>query len=340
MEWFVHRVSRLCVSSSRKPLRAGFTLIELLIVISIMMVLVAMAATMLQPTEGRRIREAARAINVYLSSARNRAMETGRPCGVIFRNFNGGGFAMNADQCEVPPCYCGQLETSGARITNSGTITAALVDGNGTEEHLPLNMVRLGDLIQFNCQGPYYSITGSNGTISNGFLNNDTTSLTVALTDTTQTRNLPWVGTSALVPYRIFRSPMKGAATPLQLPATTVVDLQYSGLGAGVGLGATDFTVLFSPTGAVDCVYYGGTRGDALDMIYLLVGKRERVGNTYVAPSTANESDWANWQDLNNLWVTINPQTGVVSTEPIAAGAANAILARSIAEQAEGMGGR
>ena len=71
------------------PSSRGFTLIEMLIVITIMLILVGAAATAMRPaTEGRRIREAARAINVYLSSARNRAMETGRPCGVTFHHFH------------------------------------------------------------------------------------------------------------------------------------------------------------------------------------------------------------------------------------------------------------
>ena len=61
----------------------------MLIVIGIMLIMVAAAATLMQPaSESRRIREAARSINIYLSSARNQAMETGRPCGVTFRNFS------------------------------------------------------------------------------------------------------------------------------------------------------------------------------------------------------------------------------------------------------------
>ena len=61
----------------------------MLVVVTIMMLLVAVSATAFRPAnDSRRIREAARAINVYLGSARNRAMETGRPCGVIFRRFS------------------------------------------------------------------------------------------------------------------------------------------------------------------------------------------------------------------------------------------------------------
>ncbi len=84
----------------------------MLVVVTIMMILVAVGASQMRPaSELRRIREAARAINVYLSTARNRAMETGRPCGVIFHCFGPTvPCAMTADQCEVPPCYAGDTE--------------------------------------------------------------------------------------------------------------------------------------------------------------------------------------------------------------------------------------
>ena len=64
------------------------------------------------PAEERRVREAARAVNVYISSARNRAIEIGRPCGVIFRRANGTNFPTAStvlDQCEVPPTYAGDI---------------------------------------------------------------------------------------------------------------------------------------------------------------------------------------------------------------------------------------
>ncbi len=65
----------------------------MLIVITIMLMLVTVGLTMMRPdVEGRRIREAARSLNVYLSSARNRAIETGTPCGVTFHNFATPGF--------------------------------------------------------------------------------------------------------------------------------------------------------------------------------------------------------------------------------------------------------
>ncbi len=133
-------------------------------------------------------------------------METGRPCGVILHQFAGLACAMSIDQCEVPPCYCGETEQSAATVTLTSTnppvITATLTDS-------PVAMIRPGDLIQFNCQGPYYSILGSPQNQvdpTTGFTIGSTLQVTVA--DASQNSLVPWPPPpqwSLPVPYRIFR---------------------------------------------------------------------------------------------------------------------------------------
>ena len=55
--------------------RGGVTLLELLIVITVLMMLVGVALPTMRPAlEGRQIREAARSVNIYFSSARSDAM--------------------------------------------------------------------------------------------------------------------------------------------------------------------------------------------------------------------------------------------------------------------------
>ncbi len=200
----------------------GFTLIEMLIVITITLVLVAAAATHMQPAmESRRVRETARQINVYLGSARNRAMETGRPCGVTLHRFvitpgpPAVACVMSLDICEVPPCYCGDTETSMANITWTGvgnTLSVTFTDGA-----LSTGLVRPGDLIQFNGQGLFYRVADTVGTTTNpvdtnGYLTGvGTISLPLTITfDNTQGQLIPWNTTARTVPYRILRADERG----------------------------------------------------------------------------------------------------------------------------------
>ena len=119
-----------------------FTLIELLVVITITLVLMVSAAVMIGPAlQNRSVRESARAVNGYLSSARNAAMETGRPCGVIFRCFNATTpCAMTLEQAEVPPTYAGEQTTSSATITWSSGAGAGTVAfyASGAPNRCPL----------------------------------------------------------------------------------------------------------------------------------------------------------------------------------------------------------
>lgn len=420
-----------CPPSSR-----GFTLVEMLVVVSIMMLLVTVAATAFRPADdSRRIREAARSINVYLSSARNRALEIGRPCGVILRRFPGTACAMTLEQCEVPPSYAGETNeaavvvqdwtlSGGASYWGDGsTILKIRVRGGaGGATEFTNNLMHHGDLIQLNAQGSYYAIvndpsdgpppadddfpllgSGGDPNTINFQVGNDTSSdgwiddrwLTLRL-EPLYSQLTPWPTVvsgnwSQPVSFRIFRSPMSGtsivksASRTLQLPAATVVDLQFSGCGNGQfvptwnntvnydvgdrvvsqdGLTYTcvqanvnrlpesntpaywqqipfpNIAVLFAPNGSIDNVYVGGTSYRITDPIFLLVGKREKVPPpTYVA---GNPDTFANWQDLNNLWVTINSQTGLITTGVVAAVAAAGTYndARILARDAQGMGGK
>ena len=72
------------------------------------------------------------------------------------------------------------------------------------------------------------------------------------------------------------------------------------------------------------------------------MGKREKIPvPTYVA---GNPSTFANYQDVTNLWVVINPETGMVYTDYVGSTAggipASVDAARQLARQAQTMGGR
>jgi len=317
----------------------GATLIELLVVVGILALLAATAVPMLRPAlEGRRVREAARAVNVYISSARNRALETGRPSGVMFQRMDVQAAAsMIIQQVEVPPTYAGDSTNASAELQRSGNTVSATFSGGFNQ-----NLVSAGDLIQFNNQGPWYTI--------------DTVSATgvTAYVALRAGQILPWPtsGTSQPVSYRIIRQPTKSAATPLQLPMTTAVDLAYSGTdsvsfpyedGSSTPI-TTPIYVLFSPNGSLEQVIYTDASGAVIDdpvvdPIYFLIGRFEKVRET-----TAGKR---NFEDFNNLWVTLNPQTGMITTAPVAAPVGDAdglpddaYDARVLARQAYSMGGQ
>jgi prepilin-type N-terminal cleavage/methylation domain-containing protein len=315
--------------------KRGVTLTELLVVMSIIMILIAAAAPKLRPAlEARRTREAARALNAYFGSARNAAMSTGRACGVRIDRFvasggtSGSPFAMNLCQVSVPPSYGGDTTTSAATISVSGnTITATFTTGAYS---IPANQLT-GGQFQFNNQGPLYNITG-----------NAALSLTCTA-DTSLGQLLQTSWPTGGVPYRIFRPPMKNAAAPLALPNSVAIDLQYSGVDNGATTwgtastwanGSQPVTVMFSPNGNVDRIIDDNGSYPVLGTIYFLVGKRELVENF---PNTLPN----NGTDLNNQWIAINPQTGLVTTAEMAVSAANnPIEQRQFAAQAENMGGR
>ena len=190
--------------------------------------------------------------------------------------------------------------------------------------------------------------------------------MTAVLWGASSSQLVPWPSNPAappIVPYRIYRSPVKSAATPLQLPASTVIDLDASGIDAAATFGnGADVAILFTPSGSVYGVYYvGGTNTltPITQPIFLLVGKRERVGAGLLLGSAVVATDqaaWPNWATLGNVWLVINPQTGLVSSgdngaidmsNPAWTNPANwqgvpgpINTARTLARDSQGLGGR
>jgi type II secretory pathway pseudopilin PulG len=365
---------RFCRRAWRPGPRRGLTLIELLVVVSIMMLLVVITVPRMRPAmENRRIREAARAINVYLSSARSRAIETGRPCGVaIVRDDNLPLAGSKLIQVEVPEPYQGDTDDTYLSVSWDGTVDSqgfATVIANRVSGSTAPGLIRVGDKVQIGYQGHIYTIVAANSVEPNtkfvraspainpypdGFpltlhvyLGRDPSGKPMIL--------LPWpVGGSAPQPFQIFRQPVPSAAPPLQLPRGVVIDLWYSGTtSAWFASKAPQFPsiaqpmILFSPNGSVTQVA-ADTIGivPAMEPIFLLVGRRDRVnpdpqqGNdvTRAIPAVA-EDGRTNLDDLVNLWVAINPQTGYIVCAENSPGT-DIRECRRYAREFQAMGGR
>ena len=163
-------------------LRRGVTLVELLVVIGIMLILATIALPAMRPlTEARRIREPARAINVYFGRARSRAIESGRPCGVMFERLERQPQAsVILRQVEVPPPYSGEsfdavVQLQDWTYTDDPSWSYWLVEGEQPvrvyweygprvlkvrvrDRDFSPGLIRRGDLMRLNDQGPWYRI--------------------------------------------------------------------------------------------------------------------------------------------------------------------------------------
>lgn len=100
----------------------GMTLVELLVVILIMLMITALTIPMIAPAmSGRQVREAARAIDVFVNGARSRAMQSDLGFGVMIqRDANIPQMSTTLVYCEQPPNYAGDYQTSTIRMLGNG----------------------------------------------------------------------------------------------------------------------------------------------------------------------------------------------------------------------------
>ena len=304
----------------------GITLIELLVVVSILVLLGAMVVPNLTPNmETRRLREAARGVDVFLASAKARAIRNGRPVGVMITPAENNGYAaLQLRLAEVPVVYGGDEYTSAMNLKILTTPTApnseytlSAYDGQGMSIWQTLSP---GDLIQFGDKGYFFQIQ------------NIQSQNNLILKVDTRGGVLPWPSASysSPVPYKIYRQPAvysslygvvgstSGTSMIYQMPPGTAIDLVGS-LFPGVtfsGTGSYPRTIVFSPDGGVSAIYANqGVRYLPSGTIQLLVGKLTNIPAT--APGPANLTT-ANWYDLSSYYVSVGHLTGQVTTNEVA----------------------
>ena len=323
--------------------RHGLTLLELLVTVSILLMLLTVALPILTPTDdARQIREAARSISVYLSAARNRAMETGRPAGVSLERIptlTRGSLVLR--RVEVPPVYSGDDFNTMVKIqgnsANSTLLTIKITSGTFNNKN-----INQYDRIRVNYRNPDYRIDDVNTAGDTITAYNDSGAA------------LPWPTAyeSDPMPFEIFRRPIPARAPPLNLPPTAAIDLQYSGreyTGLTGTLANTAFwtsnqtnntlptILLFGPNGSCTRVFNINSTSGALqsynwaDRIFLLVGRRDQL-------ATGVQSQY-NWQDAASLWVTIDQQSGQIAVKENAIGTTY-LESRILARGTDTKGGR
>lgn len=213
------------------------------------------------------------------------------------------------------------------------------------------SLVKVGDFIQFDFKGPYYQIAAIHppgpknypagapnpapppvplNTIEVTFFLDPTRPL---MQPAARPISDPMAGQAGMFPVRfqIYREPIKSSLRELELPSNVIIDLKNSGYGLtgreylrvlpdGTEV-PVEPTIVFAPSGEVVRVTTDQGHGVPLDIIHLLVGTLEgAVDNSDVSPLPRSASDStpvifkANLSNTENLWVSVNPQSGQVST--------------------------
>ncbi len=334
----------------RHPPRGGFTLMELLVTIFILVAITVIALGVAAPdTEQRRLREAARQLEIYLHQARARAKEQGRPVGVMiapYRSAPGGAavpYALQVHMVEIPEPYVAGTPANPVRVMQ--VVTAPQP---GQPAHFVLlipdvgwqGLVRVGDLVRLNQQGPWYQILGavdSGGNLrvdGNGFLQ-----------EPFWVVRMSWAGSSDVLgpvrqfPFRpgdvlpqgvrVLRFPRLDVQSfsptdPLELPQGVGLDLRSSQIAWANGVANLNHPagvfIGFNAQGEVFALHPDPTPttnpnsprilfGD----VFLLVGLVERI------------VEGTNLGEPGSYWVGINRRTGQVMTA-VNAGGGNPML--------------
>lgn len=299
----------------------GMTMLELLIVVSVMVILMGIALPVMRTgIEGRKLREAARQVNVCVELAKGIAVETGLPSAILiepeFLPDVSEPFAVKMYLAETPPPYSGDMVNAKA-VVSSGQVMFG-VDSSS----VGVLGIESGDFIRFDYKGPYYTL-GS--TISGVGV------------------SIPFSGTPSVpngaYSYQIFRQPQKTAAAPLELPAGVVIDLSASGLGVdnefSYAANSRPISLVFGENGRLLRIRYARSIAPLFadysptSTVHFLIGNLENLGEL-------------NLSDSSTLWVSIGHHSGRVTTAENGGTPSDYTLAtaREFAQSGMGMGGR
>jgi hypothetical protein len=302
---------------------------------TIMLMVTAAAIPVMMPAlTNRRMREASRLSSSFISGARARAIETGRPAGVMLERFNGLPMAMQLSYVEVPPPYAGDTLNSKVTLGPPGLPPNQVTGFTAGDTPWLAAVVRFGDQIRLDFKGPLYTLSSvPPPTIDPkaGQVVTDPSGSPWHLVDSKNTTPPLPVAYGAGVSFQIIRQPVRSSATPLQLPEGTVVDLMNSGVPPSnvfppmvvpppmwPTMPPVPFNpvIMFSPNGSVHSVTTAAAPFRPLGPIYLLIGRRDLMADVTASGGDENLFDPRVTPEnayLSNFWVTIAHQTGQVS---------------------------
>lgn len=340
------------IRSNRTEQRAGFTLIELLIVISIFLILTAVALpTVRELIAGRKITGSARSLIAFADVARSRAITDGRPVGILLKRdpvFAGFASTTVEQLIGVPP-YSGDASNAVMSLTvptGSTIVTATFDEGDSQLLALAASMIgepnapiRTGDLLELP-GGRRVPIVlplvsrpiGSSDPLSITFDTREITSgsgiqsatfpagnaLALATIPPPPT-NPPLMGVGRIVHYKILRTPSPSRSVAMNLPRDAVIDLTYSGIGragndfaSGV---AVDVAIIFGSDGQIIAVTQpDGSLAPPRGQVFLCVGNSDGVKDVASGESLFSQERKAvaNLLNLDSVWIVFSQSTGRV----------------------------
>jgi prepilin-type N-terminal cleavage/methylation domain-containing protein len=310
----------------------GLTLVELLVVISILSLLAVTVLPNISGTiDSRRAKEASRGLSTFISRAQARALAAAEPRGLQIQPLvNDSAVALDFFVADVPQAYAGETTSSSVRLalTSDATRATLTFTADGTSSLLNSSgFCKDGDEIQVGASGPYFRFTPGVPPDVPPVLR-----MWASKNQTEYTAVLPPAGVQ--LPFRIRRQPARASSGVHQLANGAAVDLRWSIVGgvffSSFVVTADPISILFDTAGKpYQMVHSGGTRRAIGGPIYLLIGLAELCGNNPLAMGDVDLNaepetrDGANWQYADATWLFIDPQSGVVSTFPVSAKAAN-----------------
>lgn len=267
----------------------------------------------------------------------------------IFDELPSGSTDGFVDFMEIPASQSASLVGANALVTpgdvveladrNQGFVVTA-ISGPVTSTHTGSSVVRIA------LANPPLAITGSRS-------NEPVWPLT------------PELASGAEVSFRIYRKPSKMMAGSVTLPRGTCVDLSVSGVGQlGREFSTRAITpgsvtnpapgdygavyIVFGPRGTVEIAYYqnqaisggniikGIVRVLPTGVFHLLVGRTDQVDPGYGTPQamsavSGREDFRPNLLDTANIWVSMNPYSGMIYSSKLFEGPGDIASARSLA---------
>lgn len=330
--------------------RLGFTLVELLVLIAVLLTVTAVVIPSVRfVLKDRKIREAARVVDAFVVEAQTEAVSTGMGGIWIERDTNTPNTATRIYKIKSPPPYTGDFLGATCQITQAGPNPAEILngvddDGNMIVDDLYLglvrfnmqtssnsiNLIRAGDLIQFDFKGPWYVIAATPTWAGGG---NQFTNPVPFFSSAGPIPTVPGGGQPLNIRFKVFRMPQRSSSSYIDLPRTTMIDLSKSGLtvldldGNNIADDAqaqgSEFANLINPPSSVQVIF--GEDG-GLEMIiangiarrpdrsvHILIASDDRESDADLDPANSTQT----LENVSNSWLTITRQ-GAVSITPLA----------------------